>query len=80
MVEYADYLEFMDYGKDSHIARMPRFGNWFTAWKRFIEVWLCAGVYIAISAFINPWYMSKPEFVEEPIYYKLFHLCMSMQI
>ena len=80
MVEYADYLEFINMGKDSDIARMPKFGNWFAAWKRFIEVWLCAGVYIAISEFIDPSYMSTLAFVEEPLYYKLFHLCMSMQI
>ena len=80
MVEYGDYLEFVDRAEGSDIARMPRFSNWLPAWKRFAEVWLCAGVYIVISEYIDPLYMTTAAFVNEPIHYKVFHLCMSMQI
>ena len=80
MVEYSDFIDFMDMKPDSDIAKMPSFGNWPAAWKRFVEVWLCAGVYVTILEFIDPKYMRTQAFVQEPLYYKLFHLCMSMQI
>ena len=63
MVEYSDYLDFMNYGKDSHIAKMPKFGNWLASWKRFAEVFLCAGVYVGIAEFIDPKYLSTAAFV-----------------
>ena len=80
MVEYSDYLDFIDMGPKSDIAKMPDFGNWWPAWKRFIEVWLCAGIYVLIGEFIDPKYLSSTAFLSEPLYYKVFHLCMSMQI
>ena len=78
MVEYPDYVAFMNYEKDSDIANMPKHGNWPMAWKRFLEVWLCAGVYVGLSLIVNPKYMSAPEFAAEPLYYRIYHLCMSM--
>ena len=79
-VEYAIYKDFMEREKDSHVAKMPRFGNWPAAWKRFAEVWLLAIAFSVLSAFIDYEYMTKPAFNLEPVWYKIFTLCMSMQI
>ena len=77
--EYSDYIDFINYDNDSDIANMPSYGNWYDAWKRFAHVWLCAVVFVVIGKFIHFDYFTTSGFVAEPLYYKVFLLCLSMQ-
>ena len=53
MVEYSDYTDFIERKEGSNAAKMPRFGNWPAAWKRFAEVWICAGVYAVLNDHVD---------------------------
>ena len=77
--EYSDYIDFINYDNDSDIANMPSYGNWYDAWKRFAHVWLCAVVFVVLGKFIHFDYFTTSEFVAEPLYYRVFLLCISMQ-
>ena len=80
MVEYQVYYDYI-YGPDGKgQVRYRPFGNWWPAWKRFAEFWLCAIVFVLLSSKIDGWYMTKPEFIEEPFWYKCIYLNLSMQV
>ena len=80
MCEYSTFHDFINMKETSDATKMRPFSNWFTAWKRFIEVWLCAALFMILAEKFDWWYLASSEFVNDPLWYKLYYLLMSMQV
>lgn len=78
MHEYRDFEEFINY--EGKITKMPRFGNFLPAFRRFIETWACIGILVLLSAKVKPGYMLTPDFADESIMFKVLFLIASMHL
>ena len=78
MHEYRDCIDLLNYRGD--IKSMPIGANLWPALKRFGESLMSVTIFLIIQQKIPATYMQTEEFVNEPMYYKVFFLIMSMQI
>ena len=58
MHEYRDFEEFINY--KGNVTQMPLFGNIIPACRRFLEMFICIGVFVIINSKIKPEYMFTP--------------------
>ena len=80
MCEYSTFHDFINLKDSCDATKMRPFSNWFTAWRRFIEVWLCAALYMILVEKFDWWYLAGSEFLNDSLWYKLYYLLMSMQV
>ena len=80
MCEYSTFTDFINLNEKCDATKMRPYSNWYTACKRFIEVFLCAGLFMYLNGTFDWWYLTKTEFVNDPLWYKLYYLLMSMQV
>ena len=80
MHEYRDFEDFINYkGK---ISKMPIFGNFFPAFRRFMETIFCITILTIFSANIETDYLLTNEFGHRNIAFKVAYLiaCMHVEI
>ena len=80
MTEYSAFHDFINLKENCETTKMRPFSNWYTACKRFIEVWLCAALFMILVEKYDWWYLASKEFLDDPLWYKLYYLLMSMQV
>ena len=73
MCEYSTFHDFINLNKNCEAKSMRPFSNWFTACKRFIEIWLCAAVYMLLVAKFDWWYLTTEEFANSALWYKIYY-------
>ena len=76
MNEYRDFEEFFEY--KGNITKMPKYGNFRPAIKRFVESLFCMGLLSLLQAVIEPKYMLTDKFADENIAFKVVFLIASM--
>lgn len=57
---------------------MGKHANWICAIRRLISAFFCLGFGIVLASNYDAWYMTKPEFGENTMVYKLMYLLLAL--
>ena len=76
--EYRPFIEFINLQGDC--AKMSKFSNFGPALWRFTHTLCCIGVVIGLGTICDHWYLTRPDFASEPMYFKSSFLILSMHV